>query len=163
MRKYFEQTKLSELQSFIVNTVDLQFPAEAAFDEGLKEAPLYVNKADLIAVMKVLKHRFDFDMLCCVTAIDYKTHLEMAYDLVSRSRQCQLTVKVKLDKGNAGTLPQIDSLCALWPAADFQEREQYDLMGIEFIGHPNLERILLPDDFEGHPLRKDFKQGGAGR
>lgn len=163
MRKYFEQTKLSELQSFIINTADLNFPAEVTFDEGSKEAPLYVNKADLIAVMKVLKHRFDFDMLCCVTAIDYKTHLEMAYDLVSRSRRCQLTVKAKLNKPEDGALPQIDSLCALWPAADFQEREQYDLMGIEFIGHPNMERILLPDDFEGHPLRKDFKLGGAGR
>jgi len=65
----------------------------------------------------------------------------------------ELRVKVSLDRRQ----PEVASLTALWPAAEVQEREVYDLMGVNFNGHPNLQRILCPDDFSGHPLRKDFQ------
>ena len=86
--------------------------------------------------------------------MDHKTHFEMVYHLFSWSeRNDWLTVKVKLDHD----APSVPSVTGVFPGAEFEEREVYDLMGIGFIGHPDLRRILLADDFSGHPLRKDYK------
>lgn len=94
-----------------------------------------------------------FDRLGMVTAVDYPEWLVMVYRLHSRSLSAGLFVKVQLRKDAP---LKIASLYDVWPAADWQEREVYDLFGVEFDGHPDLRRILLPEEFEGHPLRKDF-------
>jgi NADH-quinone oxidoreductase subunit C len=81
------------------------------------------------------------------------------YELLNRDRVERIRVKAMLSDPSAG-LPQIDSCVSLFPTAEFQEREAYDFFGIEFRGHPNLTRILLPDDYVGWPLRRDFPVGG---
>ena len=101
--------------------------------------------------------RFDpplsFDFLSFVTSVDWKTHFEVVYYLVSTLHKHKLVIKVKVeDRAN----PEVPSVTPLWAAADWQEREIFDLMGIRFAGHYNMRRILLPDDWEGHPLLKDY-------
>ena len=90
----------------------------------------------------------------------YTPHLEVVYHLYSFERKHRVTLKAKLPrwKGDQpGALPEIDSVSSVWAIADWHEREAYDLVGIQFRGHPNLLRILCPDDWEGHPLRKDYE------
>ncbi len=97
------------------------------------------------------KLRFDF--LCCLTGVDYEEHMEVIYNFYSLELDHYLCVKVKTPRSN----PKVISLQPIWKTADWHEREAYDLLGIEFEGHPNMTRILLEDDWEGHPLRKDYK------
>jgi NADH-quinone oxidoreductase subunit C len=100
--------------------------------------------------------RFDpplaFDFLSFVTSVDWKDRFEIVYYLVSTLHKHKLVLKVNADHAN----PEAPSITPIWPAADWQEREIFDLMGIRFNGHYNLRRILLPEDWEGHPLRKDY-------
>ncbi len=93
-----------------------------------------------------------FDHLSVITGIDYADRFEVIYNFFSYSRKQNLVLKVILDHTN----PEVDSLTSLWKGADWLERETYDLVGIKFTGHPNLIRILLPDGWMGHPLRKDY-------
>ena len=93
-----------------------------------------------------------FDFLSCVTGVDYPEHMEVIYNLYSTVKDLYLYVKVKTPREN----PSIDSVDSVWKAADYMERETYDLMGIDFPGHWNMKRILLQDEWEGHPLRKDY-------
>lgn len=93
-----------------------------------------------------------FDHLSVITGTDYKDHFEVVYNFFSYEKKQNLVLKVNLDHEN----PEVVSLTSLWKGADWLERETYDLVGIKFTGHPNLIRILLPDGWIGHPLRKDY-------
>jgi len=95
-----------------------------------------------------------FAWLACLTALDYPAEGKLcaAYDLYSTPHRHRFAVKVFVDREQAA----IPSVADLWPAAEWHEREAYDLMGIRFDGHPDLRRILLPEDWLGHPLRKDY-------
>lgn len=97
-----------------------------------------------------------FDFLRCITAIDLpdSNKLAVSYDLVSIDHAHCIAVKVELDRDN----PRIDTVSGIWPAGDWHEREAYDLMGVTFVGHKELLRILMPEDWPGHPLRKDYQQ-----
>ena len=97
----------------------------------------------------------DFDYLNYLTAVDYQTYFEVIYNLVSLKHNHCLVVKTRLTDREK---PELPSVVSLWQGANFQEREIYDLFGINFTGHPNLKRIFLWDGFHGYPLRKDFKQ-----
>jgi NADH-quinone oxidoreductase subunit C len=101
--------------------------------------------------------RFDpplsFDFLSFVTSIDWKTHFEIVYYLTSTLHKHKLVIKVKVDER---VNPEVPTISTIWPAADWQEREVFDMMGVKFQGHYNMRRILLPDDWEGYPLRKDY-------
>ena len=101
-----------------------------------------------------------FDQLSCITAIDNgleKGTIDVIYTLYSIPFHETLHLKVVLPRLLKGEeLPVIDSLAAIWKTADWHEREIYDLMGIRFSDHPDLRRILLPEDWVGHPLRKDY-------
>ena len=97
-----------------------------------------------------------FDMLSCVTGIDNGPAagtMDVVYNLYSIPFDHHLMVKVTLPRER----PEIHTVSAIWKTADWHEREAYDLLGITFINHPDLRRILLPADWEGHPLRKDYK------
>ncbi|MEW9702336.1 NADH-quinone oxidoreductase subunit C [Paenibacillus sp. SI8] len=100
----------------------------------------------------------DHEELACnylrnLSGVDQETHLEVAYHLLSLSHNREYCVKVKTDRDQ----PSIPSAAPIWPTADWNEREVYDLLGIDFPGHPNLVRIMMPDDWVGHPLRKDYE------
>jgi len=94
------------------------------------------------------------DFLHDVTAVDYpeRNEIEVVYYLTSLKGSQKMLIKAAVERDN----PVIDSAFKIWPGADFMERECFDLMGVRFTGHPNLTRILMWDDFEGHPLRKDY-------
>jgi NADH-quinone oxidoreductase subunit C len=96
-----------------------------------------------------------FASLMCLSGIDYGDRLAVAYHLHSMRHRHRICIKANLPReAGAARLP---SVVAVWPAANWHEREAYDLLGIVFEGHPDLRRILLPDDWPGHPLRKDYE------
>jgi NADH-quinone oxidoreductase subunit C len=113
----------------------------------------------LLEVAQLLRDSLDYDYLSSITAVDWLDRIELVYHLYSfnyRKRARGMVLRVNLERPDFPEYPFCASLTKLWPGADFQEREVFDLMGIKFIGHPDLRRILLADDFPGHPLRKDF-------
>jgi len=102
-----------------------------------------------------------FDFLSCLTGVDYGTEANrfgVVYHLASIPYQTQLTLKIsKENDRNEDNLPTFPSITSVYRTADWHEREAYDMIGIFFEGHPDLRRILLPDDWDGFPLRKDYK------
>lgn len=110
------------------------------------------DKSDLLKIVQELKES-GFDMLRLISSVDYSDKFFIVYHFLSTVNSKVFTLKVPLIKSDAS---KIDSLCDLYDSANWLEREVYDLMGIEFINHPNLKRILLPLDWEGYPLRKDY-------
>jgi NADH-quinone oxidoreductase subunit C len=102
-----------------------------------------------------------FDFLDVITAVDWmkQGRVDVVYHLFSYAHRHAITVRAELSRER----PQIASVASVWRAADWQEREQFDLVGVEFLGHPELRRILLPDDWVGHPLRKDWSEPAAYR
>lgn len=111
------------------------------------------DRTKLLEVAAFLQKDRAFEHLALITAVDYKTHLEMVYNFWSYSKNVPIEVKVRLDLKDA----KIPSLTSLWATADWHERENWDLMGVTFDGHPDLRRILLPEGWKGHPLRKDYE------
>jgi len=100
-------------------------------------------------------NRLFFDQLSCLTGIDNGPEngtMEVIYNLYSIPFEHHFMLKVELEREK----PQINTISDVWKTAEWHEREAFDLLGIEFKGHPDLRRILLPDDWEGHPLRKDY-------
>ena len=127
-----------------VPTVDLQ-------------TTFYVNRDRLQEVAVVLREHPElrFALLAELTAVDYyprEPRFEVIYLLVSIERSLRVRMKVRLDGGDA----RLVSLIGVWPAANWLEREVWDLFGIAFDGHPDPRRLLMPEDWEGHPLRKDY-------
>ncbi|PKM46018.1 MAG: NADH-quinone oxidoreductase subunit C [Firmicutes bacterium HGW-Firmicutes-8] len=124
------------------------------FEDNTNQS-IKVKPEKIVGVMKELRDnpKYDFKALMNLSSVDYPENFTVVYHLNSISYYHKLTVKVELDKAK----PEVQSITSVWTAANVQEREAYDLMGIIFTGHPNLKRILLADDWVGHPLRKDFK------
>lgn len=108
----------------------------------------------LLPVCEMLHSKQDmaFDYLADITAIDWQDRIEVVYQLTALASNVRVALRVDLDR----EAPEVDSVTSVWKGADYQEREAYDLMGVNFKGHPDLRRILLPEDWEGHPLRKDY-------
>jgi NADH/F420H2 dehydrogenase subunit C len=98
-------------------------------------------------------HELGFDLLGMVTAVDRGEHFEMVYRLRSRTMQCGMFLKCLVPREEA----VVPSMYDLWPGANWHEREVYDLFGVTFTGHPDLRRMFLPEDWVGHPLRKDYR------
>jgi len=121
-----------------------------------KDVPtLVVEPSKYYEVMELLRFHegLAFDYMSELHATDFVTHMEVYVHLFSYGKKQSVAVKVKLDREE----PQVESVTALWKGADWPEREAYDLLGIVFKGHPNLSRILMPDDWIGYPLRKDYE------
>ena len=128
---------------------------EMVFEEAGEWLNVSVEPSAFLSVAKELRSRdeWEFDYLFCLTCVDWKTHLSMVYFLRSFKNRHMLTVKVKLDRNN----PEVESVNQIWRTAELNEREVYDLFGVKFLHHPDLRRILLTDDWEGWPLRKDYE------
>ena len=134
-----------------------------------------VDAADLIEVCRFLHDdpQLHFDMLNCISGVDYfepdpkkapkagfEPHLEIVYHFQSFTHRHRLVLKVNLPRwkdNQPGELPEVPSVTDLWASADWLEREVYDLTGVWFTGHPDPRRILLAEDWVGHPLRKDYE------
>jgi NADH-quinone oxidoreductase subunit C len=121
-----------------------------------------IGKEALLDVGRFLKEdpELAFDFLSMVSAVDYfprEPRFEMMYHLYSLQHHSRICLKVALSSEDA----VVESVTSLWPTANWHEREAFDLMGIHFQNHPDLRRILMPDDWEGHPLRKDYPLEGS--
>lgn len=125
-----------------------------AFAEGGEWLNAEVGTAEWKEFAKQLRHTpgLDFDYLFCLTCVDWKTHLTMVYHFTSTIHRHTVVIKVKLDRAN----PQIETVCDIWRTAEFHEREVYELFGVNFVNHPDLRKLILPDDWVGFPLRKDY-------
>jgi len=126
------------------------------FPDAVSEASDYavvVKSESLFEVAEYLKNSLELDYLTNITAVDCFDYFEVIYQLTSLGQNHTLVLKTRCYGRDNTSLP---SVVSLWRGADFQEREIYDLMGINFEGHPNLKRIALWEGFEGHPLRKDY-------
>ncbi|MFZ1322890.1 MAG: NADH-quinone oxidoreductase subunit C [Ignavibacteria bacterium] len=129
---------------------------DAEFPEGESQfLNVIIKPEELHSLCEFLKNNPDtnFDYLFCLTALDYPTHLFTVYHMTSSQSTISLVVKVKIEDKET---PSVDSVCDIWKTAEFHEREVYDLFGIKFNNHPDLRRILLEDNWEGYPLRKDY-------
>ncbi len=119
---------------------------------------LFLDRAGLRDSFRALKEdrALDYDFLSDITAVDYwkkkEPRFEVVYQLVSMARRRRLRVRVPVPEND----PNVESLTPIWRGANFLEREVWDLFGIRFIDHPDLRRVLLYEEFQGHPLRKDY-------
>ena len=145
----------NRLSEFVEKAIRDRFP-DAVVDSSAVFGVLNVKitKESLLDICRMLHDgpNLGFDYLADVTSIDWQDRIEVVYQLSNLSTNCRIALRVDLDRQK----PEIDSVCPVWNGANYQEREVYDLMGIVFKGHPELERILLPKDWEGYPLRKDY-------
>jgi NADH-quinone oxidoreductase subunit C len=119
------------------------------------ELTITVSADHIVEVMTTLRDTYGFSYLVDIVAIDRYTdeeRFEVAYNVFNLAKNQRLRVKVMLEEAN----PELDSITGVYPAADWNEREAWDMMGIRFRNHPDLRRIYLPEDFEYHPLRKEF-------
>ena len=124
------------------------------------ELTLEIAADKIVDVCRHLKNEQKFIRLSTVSAVDWypeEPRFEVVYHLHSMERNLRLRLKCRLPGAN----PEIDSVTAVWRGAGWYERETFDLFGIRFRGHPDLRRIMLPDDWEGHPLRKDYPVTGS--
>lgn len=134
-------------------------PAVLETREALGETTLIADPARIVELCRYLKDQEKYIRLSSVTAVDWypaEPRFEVVYHLHSLERNRRLRVKCRL----SGTQPEIDSVTSVWRSANWYERETYDMFGIVFRNHPNLVRILMPVDWEGHPLRKDYPVHG---
>lgn len=141
--------KIDELRDHICDIYpDLCPLFSAEFGDGTLVLPL----ERLHSAAEDLR-RIGFERLTMVTAVDWGEHFTMVYRLKSTELEIGLFLKTDVPRED----PRVPTFCDLWPAANWQEREVLDLFGIVFEGHPDPRRMLLPEDWVGHPLRKDYK------
>lgn len=123
------------------------------------QAWVELKPAELIAIAKLLRDDFEFDFLSSATAVDYypqaSPRFHVVYQLYSNRHNVRIGLRVPVD----GADPKLPTLEGLFLVANWHEREMYDMFGITFTGHSDLRRILMPHDWEGHPLRKDYPVG----
>jgi NADH-quinone oxidoreductase subunit C/D len=134
-----------------------KFPDAIKDDTRQGYGGVIIERSKLLDVARVVRDELGYDFLSSATAVDYhgvSDHMEMVYHAYRTSGGGALVMKAQTPRENA----EVPSLVGVWPGADFQEREAYDLYGIQFPGHPNQKRILLWDGFDGYPMRKDWKE-----
>ena len=129
---------------------------DTEFSRG--RAVLVINPLHVKSVLEHLRDK-GYTMLASLHGVDYYPHeprLGVLYEMLDRRRVDRISVKARVSTAD----PRLDSVIDLFPGADFPEREVYDMFGVVFEGHPDLRRILMPEDYEGHPQRRDFPIGG---
>jgi len=128
----------------------------ATFDEGAEWLTINIEHKDWLPFAEQLRNneQLFFNYLFCVTCIDWKTHLSMVYHLSSTKYRHTIVVKSKLGINK----PEIETVSHIWRTAEFHEREAYEMFGVNFLHHPDLRLLILPDGWEGkNPMRKDFE------
>ena len=128
----------------------------AAFEEGGEWLNINIGSKDWQSFAQQLRNddQLYFDFLFCLTCIDWKTHLTMVYHLTSTKFRHNIVVRSVLNRD----APEIESVSYIWKTANFHEREVYEMFGVDFLNHPDLRLLILPDGWEGkNPMRKDFE------
>lgn len=147
-----------ELKELLQQKLTEKFPeTEFEFSEFRNELSVKLNKKNILAVCRFLKEDSDLEFLLCedVTAVDWakrKDRFTVVYHLFSLKNKFRLVLKADVDENDCS----IDSVTSVWKTSNWQERECYDMYGIKFNNHPDMRRIYMPEEFEYHPLRKDF-------
>jgi NADH-quinone oxidoreductase subunit C len=129
---------------------------DAKFDR--KELTLTIAPDHILAACKTVQ-KAGYNFFEDLTAVDFlpsAPRFQLSYHILSHGHRERIRLRVMVDEND----PAVDSITTVWPSADFYEREVWDLFGVRFDGHPNLRRIMLPDDWKGHPLRKDYPVEG---
>jgi NADH-quinone oxidoreductase subunit C len=154
-------TDLEQLKDRPFLAALLEWNAKAV--EGAKfdrdELSIYIARESIRDACMTLKAQGLIDFLSDLTCADFyprPPRFELAYHLLSMKRKERLRLKVRLEGDDA----VVESVTPVWPSANFFERELFDLFGIRFLGHPYLRRIMMPEDWEGHPLRRDYPVEG---
>lgn len=141
-----------------VGTFDAEAVTGGKYDRG--ELTLEIAPERIMVVCGFLKYDRNFNRLSSVTAVDRfpaEPRFEVVYHLHAVDRKERLRLKCPV----SGSEPEIESVTSVWRSANWYEREVFDLFGISFRNHPNLKRIMMPEDWEGHPLRKDYPVTGT--
>ncbi|GAB4238216.1 MAG: NADH-quinone oxidoreductase subunit C [Ekhidna sp.] len=148
--------QVEEIRSLIEDAIP---GAIIEIQENASPKKLVVSTSSLIAVCEFIHahEKLYFDSLSCITGMDNgpeENQMEVIYGLYSIPHHISLSLQVNISRKD----PMVPSVTSIWKAANWHEREAYDLLGIHFEGHPDLRRILLPEDWTGHPLRKDYEE-----
>lgn len=156
-----EQAAIPDVQVRLRDLLQKRFASdlfslpESRFEYGLTFGVKRPSARNVFSALKAEEH-FRFEMLIDITAVDWldrhEPRFDVVYQLLSLQYSQRLTIKIQVEE----TDPEVDSVRDLWPAANFLEREVWDMYGIHFKGHGDLRRILMYDEFVGHPLRKDY-------
>jgi NADH-quinone oxidoreductase subunit C len=149
----------------IHDLIQTKFDSGTILEDNLSAIQPYlsveVHSLPAVAQFVYENEQLYLDFLSCITGIDNGPEIgtmEVVYHLYSIPYNHHLVLKIKFPRNKTGELlPKVPTVSHIWQSANWHEREIYDLLGIEFEGHPDLRRILLPNDWEGHPLRKDFQ------
>jgi NADH-quinone oxidoreductase subunit C len=153
----------NEVVSFLNEKVS---GSNATFNEAeVGDSNITVEASKILEVCKALRDgEFEFNVLQVISGVDFlpaegeEGRIEVNYSLASFTKNTELLLKIKVPRGDNNNLPKVNSVTSVWSAADWQERETYDLVGVNFVGHPNLVRILNPSEgWVGHPLRRDYE------
>jgi NADH-quinone oxidoreductase subunit C len=141
----------------IVQVLQEKFKAQA--EEFRGEAHVFVDAAKIVEALTFLRDQQGFELLSALTAVDYwpqeSPRFHVIYQLTSLANNLSLMVRVPVD----GNQPEVPTVSGVYASANWREREIWDMFGIHVAGHPDLRRILMPPDWEGHPLRKDYPLG----
>ncbi|WP_308860316.1 NADH-quinone oxidoreductase subunit C [Paenibacillus radicibacter] len=151
------QPVLDRVVAIIRDAISADAIVDASLNKTDADAPMVVVHSDhWLRTAELLRDHEELELkyLRNLSGVDYGTHLEVVYHLISLEKRIDYTFKVRTDRDN----PSIPSVTPIWETANWNEREAYDLLGIDFPGHPALTRIMLSDDWIGHPLRKDYEQ-----
>jgi NADH-quinone oxidoreductase subunit C len=137
----------------------LQKDFDVTFEEFRNEAHVFVQPEQIVAVITSLRDTHEFELLSAMTAVDYwpqqEPRFHVIYQLTSIAKNLSIQVRVPL----SATKPEVPTITGVFASANWREREAWDMFGIHFDGHPDPRRILMPADWEGHPLRKDYPLG----
>ncbi len=141
------------LQEFPIAVAIASAVTTGKYDRG--ELTLEIDPTRIVEICRTLKHDLDFVRMSDLTAVDRypeEPRFEIIYHLHSLSRNERIRLKCRIGGGK----PEIDSVTSVWRGANWYEREVFDLFGVSFRNHPDMRRIMMPDHWEGHPLRKDY-------
>ncbi len=127
--------------------------------DAFNERSLIVDPARIVDLCRYLRETEKFNRLSAVTAVDWHP-AEPRFEVIYHLHSIELNQRLRLKARLGGADPEIESVTSVWRGADWYEREVFDMFGITFSNHPNLQRILMPTDWEGHPLRKDYPVHG---
>ena len=141
----------------IIKALQKQF--EATYEEFRDEVHVFVTTEQIIEALTILRDKYEFELLSALTAVDYfpqgAPRFHVIYQLSSIAKNITVQLRVPVN----GEQPRVPTATRVYEVANWRERELFDMFGIEFEGHPDPRRILMPEDEEGHPLRKDFPLG----